>query len=139
MKRLKSCIPFRQAFVWTAMLLITASCSQEEGFGGTSSVTGKVYVYNYNAELTNLIDMHYGMDEDVFIVFGDDIVYGEKTSTHYDGTYRFENLRKGTYTVYSYSEDTTGTYAGGTFPVKLTFEITENGQEVILDDLIIVQ
>lgn len=137
-ERMRTCRFFKYVAALFILCAVT-SCSQDEGFGGTSSVTGKVFVYNYNAELTDLIDTHYGMDEDVFIVFGDDVVYGEKTSTHYNGLYRFENLRKGQYTVYSYSEDTSGTYPGGTYPVLMSFEITENGQEIILDDIIIVK
>lgn len=131
------------ASLCSAMLIVlmfaAASCSKEEGEGGTSSVTGKVYVLDYNDSYTLLESSYYGMDRDVFIVYGDDVVYGDKTSTHFDGTFRFENLRKGKYTVYSYSEDTTSLVAGGEYPVLLDFEITENAQELVLPDLIVVR
>lgn len=116
-----------------------SACEQEEGFGGTSSVSGKVYALDYNTELTELTGQFYAADEDVFIVFGDDIVYADKTSTFYDGTYRFENLRKGNYTVYAYSKDTTGNPDIDKFAVLQSFEITSNRQDVILPDITIVK
>jgi len=115
------------------------ACEQEEGFGGTSSVSGKVYALDYNNELTELLEQYYAPDEDVFIVFGDEITYADKTSTHYDGTFEFKNLKKGTYTIYAYSKDTTGNPNGEKFPVITSFEITSNSQSLVLDDLIIVK
>jgi len=115
------------------------ACEQGEGFGGTSSVSGKVYALDYNTELTELLEQYYAPDEDVFIVFGDDMTYADKISTHYDGTFEFKNLKKGHYTVYAYSKDTTGNPDGEKFPVISSFEITSNRQEIVLDDLIIVK
>lgn len=115
------------------------ACEQEEGFGGTSSVSGKIYALDYNTELTELLEQYYAPDEDVFIVFGDDITYADKTSTYYDGTFEFKNLKKGKYTVYAYSKDTTGNPDGEKYPVISSFEITSNAQSLVLDDIIIVK
>jgi hypothetical protein len=56
-------------------------------------------------------DEYYGSesllsDIEVYILYGDDAVYGDQTRTGGDGEYRFTNLVKGTYTVYVVSQDT---------------------------------
>lgn len=131
---------FRPILMLALLLpLYLTACTKEEGEGGTSSVTGKVLVLDYNDTFTALLGTYYGMDREVFIVYGDHIVYDDKTTTFYDGTYRFENLRQGQYSVYAYSEDSTGQVAPNEFPVIQTFEITYNKQNIIVPDLIIVR
>ena len=45
-------------------------------------------------------------DEDVFIIYGDnDVIQDDNIKTNYDGTFKFNNLRKGNYTVFAYSKD----------------------------------
>ena len=59
------------------LLVFAASCEKEEGTGGTNSITGKVYVRDYNENFTILEEQYTAKDEDVFIVYGDDEVYGD--------------------------------------------------------------
>ncbi|MBK9456483.1 MAG: hypothetical protein IPO24_13285 [Bacteroidetes bacterium] len=47
---------------------------------------------------------YYSPDEKVFIVYGDNTAFDDEVSTAYDGTYKFEYLRKGLYTIYVYSD-----------------------------------
>ena len=102
MKKIKNIRPVINIFLSKRMVFLLTlgvitgltACKQEEGFGGTSSVSGKVYVLDYNTELTDLMGQYYATDEDVFIMFGDDVVYADKTSTSFDGTYRFDNLKR---------------------------------------------
>jgi hypothetical protein len=56
-------------------------------------------------------DAYYGSqsllaDVEVYILYGDDTIYGDQTRTGGDGEFRFTNLVKGTYTVYVVSQDT---------------------------------
>ena len=45
-------------------------------------------------------------DEDVYIVYGDeDDIYDDNVKTNFDGTFEFNNLRKGKYKVFAYSKD----------------------------------
>lgn len=45
-------------------------------------------------------------DEDVYIIYGDeDEFFDDNTKTNFDGTFKFKNLRKGTYKVFAYSKD----------------------------------
>jgi hypothetical protein len=130
MKRLILLIPLLAGII---------ACEKDPGTGGTSSITGKVWVLDYNSEYTHLNDQYYAAKEDVYLIYGDDAVYSESFKTSYNGTYRFEHLRKGKYKVFCYSEDTTGQVPGGKFAVIKDVEITSNGQDVNVDDLIIVK
>jgi hypothetical protein len=115
------------------------ACEKDPGPGGTSSITGKVWVLDYNAEYTHLNAEYYGSKEDVYLIYGDDVVYSESFKTSYDGTYRFDHLRKGKYKVFCYSEDTTGLIPEGKFAVIKEVEITSNRQDVNVDSLVIVK
>jgi hypothetical protein len=45
-------------------------------------------------------------DEDVYIIYGDeDDIFDDNVKTNYDGTFKFSNLRKGSYKVFAYSKD----------------------------------
>lgn len=114
------------------------SCTKEEGEGGTSIITGKVYVRDYNANFTILESEYYGPEIDVYIVYGTDYVYSDRFRTHYDGTYRFQYLRKGEYTIFAYSKDSTGNSPSGLIPVEKRVKITSNNQEVEVEDIIII-
>ena len=119
--------------------LMFVSCEKQEGQGGTSSITGKVFVRQYNANFTTLTEQYYATDEDVFIVYGDDPVYGDKTTTNYDGTFRFEYLREGNYTVYAYSEDSLNYPTQHEIPVMKEVVISGKKQDITLDPIIILK
>lgn len=123
----------------TAIIMGLNSCEKEAGIGGTSSITGKVVVRQYNSNFTTLTEQYYATDEDVYIVYGDDPVYGDKTSTNYDGTYRFEYLREGNYTVYAYSEDSVNYPSQHEIPVIQKIEITKKNQEVTVKPIVILK
>jgi hypothetical protein len=115
------------------------SCNKEEGTGGTSTITGKVIIRQYNSNFTNLVEQYYATDEDVFIIYGDDPVYGDKVSTNYDGTYRFEYLREGHYTIFAYSEDSANYPTKHQIPVMKKVEITRKKQVVEAGDIILLK
>jgi len=116
--------------------LCFASCSKEAGEGGTSSVFGKVYVKDYNSTYTVLQDEYYAPEEDVYIVYGDDRTFSDHVNTNYDGTFEFKYLRKGTYHIYAYSEDST-LQSSGKYAVIRDVEITKNSQEVETSEIVI--
>jgi hypothetical protein len=89
------------------VVMLFASCSKNEGSGGTATIRGRVLVKEYNSTFTILKDTYYGQDEDVFIIYGDEKVVGERVRTTYDGYYEFRWLRPGSYQVYCYSKDST--------------------------------
>jgi hypothetical protein len=96
----------------TALLVLLGgslfySCKKDPGEGGTSGITGKVFVKDYNSSFTVLEEEYYGPGIWVYIVYGDDVSYGDRKQTNYDGTYEFKYLRPGTYHIYAYSKDST--------------------------------
>lgn len=107
-----------------------SSCDKPAGEGGTSKITGKVYIRDYNSSFTILQDAFFAMEERVYIIYGDHTFYDDDIRTSYDGTYEFNYLRKGTYTIFAYSDDSTFVAPGGMFPVFRTVEITEENQTV---------
>jgi hypothetical protein len=129
----------KKVLSFLAILAVFISCEKEEGTGGTSTITGKVKVRDYNGNFTFLIGEFYGGDEDVFIVYGDDEVYGDKVATHYDGTYRFEFLREGNYKVFAYSKDSASYPVTKTVAVIKEVSITGKNQKVKVEDIIILK
>lgn len=114
-------------------------CEKEEGEGGTSSLIGKVYIVDYNADFSQIESEYYAQEEDVYIVYGDDNIYSDRFRTHYDGSYRFQYLRKGDYTIYAYSKDTTGISPSGYIPVSKTIKISKTQQEVEVENIVIIK
>jgi len=126
-------------------MFVFSACKKEAGPGGTSSIRGKVYARYYNKTYSVKADSAYAPDIDVYIIYGNDFSYGERTRTSYDGSYEFRFLQKGTYTIFAYSKDTTGaaSFQANQFSpdvaVKKKAEITKGRQKVVLTDIEIIQ
>jgi len=120
-------------FIGTLVLLLSG-CLKEPGIGGTSTITGKVYAHDYNAEMNKLRAEYYAPDEDVYIIYGDDSIFSDRTLTSYDGSYRFEYLRPGTYTVFAYSKNLE-TKLPPPVAVKKKVVIQEGSQVILIEDI----
>jgi len=118
-----------------SIAILISSCSKEPGVGGNATIHGKVYAKYYNKLFTVYLGEGYSGDNDVYIIYGDDQSYGDRTRTSYDGTYEFKYLRKGKYKVYVYSKDSTLTIPSGNYAVVEEGEITSNKQDLELPDL----
>ncbi|MBN2214062.1 MAG: hypothetical protein JW723_07450 [Bacteroidales bacterium] len=118
------------------LAVLAFSCSKEEGEGGNSVITGKVFAKIYNNSFTHLLDSFYVPDADVYIIYGSNKTYSDRYSTNWDGTYRFEYLRKGNYRVFVYSADTSGNSASGLVPVIADVHVPGNNETVHVQDLI---
>jgi hypothetical protein len=114
--------------------VVLSGCLKEPGIGGTSTITGKIYAFDYNAEMTNLRAQYFAPDEDVYIIYGNDSVFSDRTQTSYDGSYRFEYLRPGTYTIFAYSKNIV-TKLPPLVAVRKTVEILSGNQVLTLDDI----
>jgi len=114
---------------------LTYACRKDEGIGGGATIKGKVYSVHFSDKYYYTIDTLAAMDEDVYIVYGDNTFYDDNIKTHYDGTFEFKYLRKGKYSVYVYSNDTNN--FGNKIPIIKTIEITDNKQTYKVDDIYI--
>ena len=127
------------------------SCSKEAGEGGTSVIEGKVYRILTFDDGAGEIDTIYGPlpDEgvDVYIIYSDDkdAVYDDKFETDWNGKYRFEYLRKGDYTLYTY-KDSIDEYDNNNpnaplveydVPVFRQITISSNGSTNTVEDFVI--
>lgn len=85
--------------------LFLSSCKKESGSGGNSSIKGKIWVRQYVLNFSSLDEEYAGADEEVYIIYGDETSYGDRIRSDYEGDFEFKYLRKGSYKIYVYSED----------------------------------
>ncbi|MCK5820779.1 MAG: hypothetical protein KAH17_02790 [Bacteroidales bacterium] len=120
------------------LITILSACVKEAGEGGTGTIVGKVFAYDYNAELTVFRTQYYAPEEDVYIIYGNDSMYSDRTKTNFDGTYRFKYLRPGTYTIFVYSKNL-NTKLPPDLAEKKTVAIISDNQVVFVDDIEIIK
>lgn len=97
-------------FLSVIVVLIAISgtaCKKEAGEGGNSSIYGQIWVRDYNINFSWLNGEYPGYDEDVYIIYGNELTYGDRTRSGPDGMFEFKYLRKGNYRIYVYSADST--------------------------------
>ena len=125
-------------FFSATLVLMMIACTKEPGQGGTSSINGKVQVYNINSFGDTIGEPFYGMDEDVYIIYGEnDNTYDDKFATSFDGSFRFDYLTPGKYTLFAYSR--CDTCDDELTVVKKTVEITAKKSENPVSDIIILK
>jgi hypothetical protein len=91
-------------YISLGLILFATACKKGEGEGGKYTITGKVFLRKYNSAWQVKIDSFYAQNENVYIIYGDDVTFGNDQKTNYDGTYEFKFLRKGNYKIYAYSD-----------------------------------
>ncbi len=118
---------------------ILSSCQKVEGPGGTSRIKGKLKVENYNTQGTVLEGTYPGADFDVYIIYGDkDSTADDNVKSSVDGTFEFNFLEKGKYSIYVY-EDVLPAVAGASTKKAIiyTTEITKRKSEIDLGEIIV--
>ena len=126
--------PF-SVFLFLMLSIAFFSCTKEAGDGGNSTIYSKIIAHNYNADFTQLRGIYPAADEDVYLIYGSDRSYSQRVRSNYDGVYEFKYLRKGDYTIYVYSKDSTLTLASEIYAVIQEVKIDENHQTVQADDM----
>jgi len=117
-------------FVSIVILGLSFSCKKVEGPGGGATIKGMIQEQKYNA-LGNVIAEYPAADQDVFLIYGTaDQFYDDDVKTSYDGSFVFNYLQKGTYTLFVYEDD--ASQPSGKNVVKKSIEITEKNQVVDL-------
>lgn len=87
-----------------ALALILPSCNKGPGEGGTGTLQGYVkLVHHPDDNYTLTPDTMAAAKTDVFIIYGNEVYFGNDVETGADGMYQFEYLRPGDYTVFAYS------------------------------------
>lgn len=118
---------------------IVSGCKKDPGDGGNSILKGKVIVRTYSLYPSRYTDSE-AKDEDIYIIYGNNgNAFDDRTKTSYDGSYKFETLKKGNYHIFIYSDDTTSTNFGNKTQVILDTEITKNRSELELPTISIIK
>jgi hypothetical protein len=117
----------------TVLALSIIGCRKEAGEGGNSSIVGKVKTLEYSNGW--LVGEYYTPEARVYVMYGNSTIYDDDMRTHFDGSYQFNFLYPGSYTVFAYSQCDTCT--SGTEVKMATVEITDKNQVVEVPDLII--
>ena len=128
----------RSLFFLFIMITALTSCVQEAGEGGSSTIIGRVFAYDYDAEMIDYRTQYYAPDEDVYIIYGNDSIFNDRTRTDPAGYYRFKYLRPGTYTIFAYSKNLE-TKLPPLFPVYKTVTILANGEVKMVEDIEIIK
>lgn len=111
--------------------LLLAGCKKEPGEGGKAELRGYVYATDWDDNTGNPTGNAYFLPETrVYLVYGDHEFYDDDTRTGPDGLYKFSWLRKGEYTVFTYSECPTCDSTGYVQVVSQTVEITDKKEVV---------
>ena len=127
------------------LTLLISSCSKPAGEGGRATIKGRIWVENYST-LNTISDTYTfksefaGADEDVYIIYGDDVSYGNKVKSGPDGIFEFKYLRKGDYKIYVQSKDTARSsyfYGSGIKTVDVSVTIGDKKETVETEDLVI--
>ena len=148
-----------------AISISFTACEKSAGEGGNSVIEGQVYKISTAEVVINEIDSLGNLDstyimidtlktpqldvgKDVFIIYSDDEgrVYDDKFRTDYNGKYRFEYLRKGNYTIYTYTDSSQSmpnppiavdNLLKYEYPVFKQITISSNNSTNTVDDFII--
>jgi hypothetical protein len=109
------------------VIVLLLSCKKEPGEGGFASIEGKVFLKNYDAYFSILSSQYYQPGETVYIIYGDQTEVGNTVKTSYDGSFKFNYLRKGKYKVYVIGEDSSITNRSN--PKIEMVEVTISGKK----------
>lgn len=120
-------------YAFVVICVALSSCEKQPGEGGKAFIRGKVMTEERTV-LSNPASaqaQYPAADEDVFIIYGDNLSPDDRVNTNYDGEFEFRFLREGKYTIYVYSGDTTG-QAGvdqNRMPIVLEVELNDRKEE----------
>ena len=121
----------------TGLLVINlVSCAKDEGVGGKATIRGKVVVQDYNDDFSIMLSEYNAAEEDVYIIYGNDKTFGDQVETNYDGTFEFNYLLPGDYSIFIYSEDSSANLLYDTVVIK---NITISKKDDIVDAGIFVK
>jgi len=119
-----------------------SACKKEAGEGGTSVIKGKVmnYAISFNGS-SNDTTIFPKAGKDVYIIYSDNEgdVYDDSFETNWDGTYQFEYLRKGDYTVFIYEDSTIVGSVNYDYPIFKHIKISANNSINTVEDFLLLK
>jgi len=122
------------------------ACKKPPGKGGNSSIRGNIKLMKYDPSTQTFRLQYPAKEVDVYIIYGNDVSYGDRIRTDYEGDFEFKYLRKGDYTIYVYSLDTVAFKGPPANPkaediavvkkvtIKKNKEVVDSGEWIIAND-----
>lgn len=115
---------------------VFSSCTKQEGYGGKSTIYGKVLERKYNNS-GQFESEYYLAEKRVYIIFGEDDFYSDEIRTDYEGKFKFSYLYAGDYTVYTYSEcSPLDPCDSDRKAVLYSLKVLSNGDVVVTSDIV---
>jgi hypothetical protein len=122
--------------LFIVLISVVSACKKKEGYGGKSTIYGKVLERKYNNSGV-FQNEYYIPEKRVYIVFGDEDFYGDEVRTDFEGKYKFSFLYAGNYTIYTYSEcSPVETCDSGIKEVRIEVKVLDNGDVVVGSELV---
>lgn len=89
------------------LITFFTSCRKQEGTGGTSSISGNVIAdVIFNNKNNDTLGVNQKLaNANVYICYGTDSIPSDNVKTNYNGSFRFDYLQKGKYTLYVLSDN----------------------------------
>jgi hypothetical protein len=75
---------------------------------GYATISGKVRQINWAKDYFYRIDTTFAQEREVYLTYGNHVVFDQRYRTGYNGVFTLQNLIVGDYTIYVYSEDIYG-------------------------------
>lgn len=108
-----------------------SSCKKVEGKGGSSTIAGKITALDYNNAGVFQNASYDAADHDVFIIYGEgNTAVDDKVATSYDGSFEFNYLEKGKYTLFVYEKCFGAGCTNGIAVIKKTITISKKKETV---------
>lgn len=136
---MKTSAILNKAIAILAITCLFVSCKKPPGEGGKARIRGTVWMEEWNTTLTVKSSDYAAYDEDVYIIYGDDVSYSDKTKTNYNGEFEFKYLRKGKYKIYVYTESKVfpPVSGAGKFSIVMDVEIKDKKEVKTMDKITI--
>lgn len=123
----------------SAISCLMVACTQTPGDGGRASIVGHVQeeARVLLSDPNTAYPAYPAADHNVFLIYGDNVGPDDQVETNHEGNFVFPWLRPGDYTVYVYSEDTSGVNPPRDMAVVQHLTIASATETVMLDTLLI--
>ncbi|MGB1003341.1 MAG: hypothetical protein ACPGVC_03880 [Salibacteraceae bacterium] len=92
---------FLITFSFLAML---ASCSKSPGVGGKATISGTLQAIYVEEGSFDTVEISAYPDQRIYIIYGNGSTQDDDTRTSPDGSFKFEYLNPGDYSIFAYSE-----------------------------------
>jgi hypothetical protein len=112
---------------------MVSGCEKEPGIGGNGIITGKITTRKFNATFSTIIGTYPSADHYVYIVYGDNVGYDNRTKTDDNGEFKFQYLYPGKYRIYTYSKDSSGQVLSGIVSINREVFLEKRRQSVTSD------